>query len=377
MKVEIKEVLTAREYLSFVKFAEELYKNEPNWVCPLRSDELSVLRRDKNPSYEYCLAKLFLAYCDGKVVGRVAAIVNHKSNAVWNEKRLRFGWFDFIDDYSVSEALIAKVEEWAYELGMEKVSGPQGFNDMDKQGLLVEGFEKRATANTLHNFAYYLEHLERLGYCKEVDWIQRVLTVPELMPEKIAQFSEIVKERYGLRILEKVSKKELYRYAVELFETYNKAFSSLYCFSPLSVKEYKLLVKQFVPVLNQDMVVILLDKNNQLAAFAITMPSIAVALQKAKGRLFPFGFIHLKKALANYEEMEMNLIGALPEYRNKGVNAIIFHQLNIQYVKYGVKKLVSYPMLENNESVQRIFDYYPMAPYMRRRCLVKHINKSN
>ncbi len=377
MKIEIKEVLSAREYLSFVKFAEELYKDEPNWVCPLRFDELNILKKDKNPSYDYCDARLYLAYLKGKVVGRVAAIINHKANLIWNEKRMRFGWFDFIDDFSVSEALIAKVEEWAVRSGMEKVSGPQGFNDMDKQGLLVEGFEKRATANTIYNFPYYEAHLQRLGYAKEVDWVQRVLTVPETKPEKIAEYSQIVKNRYGLRVLERVTRKDLYKYAMELFETYNRAFASLYCFSPLTQKEYKLIVKQFIPVINQDFVVILLDKKDRLAAFAITMPSIAEALQKAKGTLLPFGFIHLKRALSKYSEMEMNLIGALPEYHNKGINAIIFHQLNIQYLKYGVKKLVSYPMLENNESVQRLFDYYPMAPYMRRRCLVKKIGKGN
>jgi len=371
--VTIKEVLSAKEHLSFVKFPESLYKNEPNWVCPLRFDELKILKRELNPSYEYCDARLFMAFKAGKVVGRVAAIVNHKSNQGWGEKRLRFGWIDFIDDYAVSEALIGKVEEIAVELGMEIVSGPQGFNDLDKQGMLVEGFEKPSTALTIYNFPYYVTHLERLGYTKEVDWSQRTLIVPDTIPEKLSSFSEIVKQRYGVRVLEKVSTRKLKQYGKALFEAYNKSYLPLYCFAPVTDNEVKGVLKQFIPLVDQKFMAIVLDKDDNVVAFAVTTPTLSQALNKAKGRLFPLGALYLKQALMKYDLLDMYLIGVVPEYQNKGLNAVIFHHLHQNYIKYGVKRVITYPQLESNTAVIRLFDYYPMEPYMVRRCYSKRI----
>lgn len=377
MNVEIKEVLTPGEYLSFVKFAEQLYKDEPNWVCPLRFDELNILKKEKNPSYEYCDARLFIAFKEGKPAGRVAAIINHKSNSIWGEKRMRFGWFDFIDDYTVSEALINRVEEWAHEMGMDKISGPQGFNDLDKQGLLVEGFENMATVTTLYNYAYYEAHYTRLGLEKEVDWTQRVMDNPDSVPEKLSAFSDIIMERYNLRLLPKVSKKELYRYGRALFDSYNRSFVPLFCFSPITEKEREGVLKQFIPMVRQELLALVLDKDDNIAAFAITVPSIAKALNRAKGKLLPFGLFHITRALKRFDTIEMYMIGVAPEYQKKGLNAIIFNRLNTQFLKYGVRRVITNPQLESNTAVTRLFDYYPMAPYMRRRCLVKKIGKGN
>ncbi len=374
--VKIREVLSKNEYFSFIKFPENLYKNEPNWVCPLRNDEYNILKKELNPSYEYCDARLYMAYKNDIIVGRVAVIVNHKSNKAWNEKRLRFGWIDFIDDDTVSKALIDKVEEIAKEFGMDIISGPQGFNDMDKQGLLIEGFENQSTALTIYNFSYYAEHLEKLGYSKEVDWSQRTIGVPDTIPEKLIAFSTIVKERYGVRLLEKVSARELKKYGRALFEAYNRSYLPLYCFAPVTDKEIEGVLKQFIPLVNQKFLAVVLDKNDKVVAFAVTIPSISNALNKAKGKLFPFGIFHLQKALKKYDLLDMYLIGVVPEYQNKGINAVIFHHLHQNFIKYGVKRVIAYPQLENNSAVIKLFDYYPMQPYMVRRSYSKKLSST-
>ncbi len=372
--VTIKEVLSAKEHLCFVKFPEKLYRDEPNWVCPVRWDELKILKREKNPSYEYCDSRLFLAYKGEEIVGRVAAIVNHKSNAAWKEKRMRFGWIDFIDDADVSRALIDKVEQWAAELSLEIVSGPQGFNDLDKQGMLIEGFENLSTSQTIYNFPYYVTHLEKLGYSKEVDWSQRTLSIPDEIPEKLAAFSQVVKERYGVRVLEKVSSRKLRHYGRELFKAYNRSYLPLYCFNTVTDREISGVLKQFIPMVDQKFLSIVLDREDKVIAFAVTIPSISEALNKAKGRLLPMGLIHIKRALMRYELLDMYIIGVVPEYQNKGLNAVIFHHLHQNFIKYGVKKVIAYPQLESNTAVIRLFDYYPMEPYMVRRCVCKRLS---
>ncbi|MDP3436891.1 MAG: N-acetyltransferase [Bacteroidales bacterium] len=371
--VTIKEVLTAKEHLSFVQFPEKLYRDEPNWVCPIRWDELNILKKDRNASYEYCDSKLFLAFKGEEIVGRVAAIVNHKSNSAWGEKRMRFGWIDFIDDADVSGALMAKVEEWAAELSFEIVSGPQGFNDLDKQGMLVEGFENLSTSQTIYNFPYYVTHLESLGYSKEVDWSQRTLNIPDKVPEKLAAFSQIVKDRYGVKILGKVSSRKLRHYGRELFKAYNRSYTPLYCFNTVTEREIEGVLKQFIPMVDQKFLSIVLDKEDRVVAFAVTIPTISKALNKAKGRLLPMGIIHIKRALMKYELLDMYIIGVVPEYQNKGLNAVIFHHLHQNFIKYGVKKVIAYPQLESNTAVIRLFDYYPMEPYMVRRCVCKKL----
>lgn len=316
---------------------------------------------------------IFLQKKDGEIVGRVAAIINHNANRDWGENRMRFGWLDFIDDNDVSIALMGKVEELAKEMGFTDVNGPFGFTDLDREGLLVDGFDVMGSFTTLYNFPYYGEHLEALGYEKEADWHQKIFDVPKEVPVKLKQFAKIIKEKYKVRIIEKASKKELRHYAYGLFETLNKSFVPLYGFTPLSEKQMKLYVDQFLPLINIDLICLIVNEENKVVAFAVTMPSLSIAMRRAKGKLFPFGFIHILKALKNYETIDMLMIGIQPEYQNKGLNALIFEHLNSNYIKIGAKKVITNPQLEDNIAVMKLFEYYESTPLKSRRCYKKSI----
>ncbi len=371
MSITIKEVSSPRELKVFITFPEKLYKNCNNWVNSLRIDEYNTLSKRKNPAFKFCEAWYFLAYKDKKVAGRVAAIINHNANRDWNQKHMRFGWLDFIDDINVSKVLMDKVESLAKEKGMEAVSGPFGFTDMDKEGMLTEGFENMGAMTTLYNYAYYPRHVEMLGYIKDADWFQREFDVPAQVPDKLRQYAEIVTRRYGVKVLRPKNRRSLRKYGVGLFEALNRAFVPLYGFTPLSKDQIDQYVKQYLPVVNFDMMCIVLDKEDKVVAFAITMPNLSWSLKKSGGKLFPFGFIFFLKALKRFELVDMNIIGIVPEYQNKGLNAVIFNHLHTNYLKLGVKKVIANPQLENNVAVQNIFDYYPGKPYMTRRCYIK------
>lgn len=371
MTLTIREVKTKRELKAFIAFPEKLYKNNPNWVHALWMDEYDTLLKDKNPAFEYCDAWYFVAERDGKVVGRVAAIINHNANRDWNERNMRFGWLDFIDDFEVSSALMGKVEELASEKGLTAIHGPFGFTDMDREGMLVEGFEHMGSFTTLYNFPYYMEHLERLGYVKDADWHQRIFDVPESVPEKLKQYSRIIRQKYGVHVLIPESRKQLKGYAVGLFQALNKAFVPLYGFTPISDKQVNSYINQFISMINFDLVCLVLNEEDKVVAFAVTMPSLSVAMRKANGRLFPFGIFHILKALKNFETVDMLMIGIVPEYQNKGLNAVIFDHINSNFIKLGVKRVIANPQLETNKAVQSIFDYYEGKPYKTRRCYIK------
>lgn len=373
MDLIVKEVLTLKDLKTFIKFPEKLYKDSKTWVPALVADELVTLQKHLNPAFRHSEAAYFLVYKNNEVAGRVAAIINHNANSDWNEKIVRFGWIDFIDDYEVSALLLDTVAEWGKKRGMCKLKGPLGFSDMDKEGLLVEGFENEPSITTIWNFPYYANHLERYGLVKDVDWIQKYFYLPEQVPEKLNKFCEIVKERYGLTVFNPKSKKELRKRAHELFYVLNDAFVPLYEFTRLSEEQIKLYVNQYIPFVNKDLVCAIIDRNDRIVAFAITMPSLSKAMRKARGRLFPFGFIHLLRALKKMEYMEMYLIGVVPEYQNKGLNALIFDYLHTNALKHGIKKVVSNPQLEKNFAVQALFSYYPTQPYQRRRCYIKEL----
>lgn len=371
MEIKIKEVSTNQELKAFIVFPEKLYKNCENWVNSLRFDEFNTLHRDKNPAFKFCEAWYFLALSDNKIVGRVAAIINHNANRDWSQKYMRFGWLDFIDDYEVSKALMEKVESLAREKGMEAVNGPFGFTDMDKEGMLIEGFENMGSMTTLYNYPYYPEHLEKLGYIKDADWYQREFDVPVEVPPKLKQFADIVIRRSGVRVLHPKNRRSLRKYGVQLFEALNRAFVPLYGFTPLSQEQIDVYVKQYLPMVNFDMICLVLDKDDKVVAFAITMPNLSWSLKKSGGKLFPFGFIFFLKALKRFDLVDMNIIGIVPEYQNKGINAVIFSHLHTNYIKLGVKKVIANPQLENNSAVINIFDYYPGKPYMTRRCYIR------
>ena len=374
MTVIIKEVSSKRELKDFIAFPEKLYKNCPNWVNALWMDEYQTLLKDKNPAFEFCDAWYFVALKGNQIVGRVAAIINHNANKDWNEKHMRFGWLDFIDDMEVSTALMGKVESLAREKGMTSVNGPFGFSDMDREGLLVSGFENLGSLTTLYNYPYYQEHLEKLNYIKDADWSQREFEVLENVPEKLRLYSDIVQRRYGVRILHPKSRGELKKYGMGIFEALNKSFVPLYGFTPLNAGQMKSYVNQYLPMIHPKMICIILDKADTVVAFAITMPNLSRALQKSKGKLFPFGFIHLLKALGKFELVDLLMIGIVPEYQNKGLNAIIFDHLNTNLVKLGTKRVIANPQLENNTAVKILFDYYPSRDYMLRRCFIKELD---
>lgn len=373
MSVTIREVKNRSELKKFISFPERLYKNSPNWVNALWSDEYKTLLRAKNPAYEYCEATLFLAEKGGRIVGRVAAIINYNANRDWNVKYMRFGWFDFIDDLEVSGALLTKVEELALERGMEAVNGPFGFTDMDREGMLTEGFENMGAFTTLYNFPYYPEHMEKLGYTKDAEWIQREFDVPDSVPDKLKQYSRIIQKKFKVSVLRTKSKRELRSYAIDLFNALNKAFVPLYGFTPLSQKQIEWYVDQFLPLINMDLVCLVVNEEDRVVAFAVTMPSLSKAMRESRGRLFPFGFLKLLKALRSFELVDLYMIGIIPEYQNKGLNAVIFDHLNSNLIRLGVKRVIANPQLETNKAVQSIFDYYPGRLYSKRRCYIKNL----
>lgn len=374
MTIIIKEVSNRKDLKRFVTFPRKLYKNDPLYVPPLDADETNSLKKS-NPAFAHCESRYFLAYKDGHVAGRIAGIINHNANSDWNEKNIRFGWLDMIDDINVTEALINTVAEWGRERGMETMNGPWGFSDMDKEGLLVEGFDKEPSITTLYNFPYYGVHLERLGFRKEVDWIQRKIDVPERVPEKLAAYDSIIREKYGVSVIVPRKPKDIKRRAEEIFRVLNESYAVLHEFTRLTDKQVKMYIAQYMPFINKDMICVVVDKNDRVVGFAITMPSLSKGFRKANGKLFPFGFFHILKSLKTYDTVECYLIGVIPEYRHKGINALIFNYLQNNYIKMGFKTVISNPQLESNLAVQRLFDYYDSELYMRRRCYILNLKE--
>lgn len=366
--VSISRVKTKRDLNSFIKFPEQLYANHPLWVPPLRMDEKNTLKRSA-PAFKHCEAEYFLAYKEGKVAGRVAAIINHLANKDWNDTVVRFGWIDFIDDYEVSSALIKAVLEWGKSKGMTKIKGPLGFSDMDKEGLLVEGYENLPSITCIYNYPYYVTHLEKMGFVKDADWIQDIIDVPEQLPEKLARFEDVIKERYGYKVMYPKRNSEYRKRGLEIFDVMNSSFTNLYEYSRLNDEQIKDYVNQYLPFVDRDLICILLDEKDEIIGFAVTIPSLSQAFRKAKGKLFPFGFIHILKALKGDDGLlEALMIGIKPEHQGKGLNAVIFSHVFRGAKKYGMKKMVTNPRLETNSRAFRIFDYFNPQLYMRRRC---------
>lgn len=374
MNVEIKKVEKNSELRKFITFPEKLYKNHPLWVPALLSDELNTLKKTKNPAFEFCEADYFLAYRGKEIVGRVAVIINHKANKDWNEVTVRFGWIDFIDDYEVSEALIDTVAKWGKAKGATRIKGPLGFSDMDKEGLMVDGFDKIQSITCIYNYPYYVVHLERLGFVKDIDWTQQILGVPELSPDTL-RYAELIEKRYGFHIFKAKNNKELEAKGEEIFNVLNDAWkgSSLYEFTRLSEAQIKAYVKQYLPMVNKDFICLVMNKEEKVVGFSICVPSLSYAMRKAKGRLFPFGFIHLLKALRKNDLLEAYMIGTLPEYQGKGVAILIFKHIHENAIKYGMKKMITNPQMETNRKVQSLWDSYEHEHYVRRRSYTKGI----
>jgi len=373
MEVQIKEITTLKGLKTFINFPFSLYRNNPYWVPNLISDDLNTLRRDKNPAFETCQARYWLAYQNGGVVGRVAAILNPPHFEKWGQHYMRFGWLDFIDDLQVSAALLQAVEAWAKEAGMTAVHGPLGFTDMDREGMLVEGFTELATMATYYNHPYYPAHVEKLGYTKDTDWVEYEISMPVEPDKKIARMAEIVAKRNKFHLLEIHKKKDILKYANELFGLIQSEYKELYGFVPLTPKQVEGYIAQYFSFVTPDFVPMVFNEKNEMIAFGVAMPSLSRALQKSHGRLFPFGFIYLLRALKKNDRADLYLVAVKSEYRGSGANAILMNQLYEVFRKLGIKKIETNPELENNRLVQGQWKYFETRQHKRRRVFIKPI----
>ena len=372
-RVIIKEVYGNRGLRAFINFPFSLYKNEPNWVPALRSDDLNTFRSDRNPAYAFSKAHFWMAYQNRKAVGRVAGIVNQRHIEKWGQPYARFGWLDFIDDRDVSSALLATVENWAKSQGLSAVHGPLGFTDLDREGMLVEGFEELGTLATHYNYPYYLPHLTAAGYTKDTDWVEYEIKIPEQIPEKIANLSEALKRRYNLHLVQFTRKKDLLKYADAVFALLDDAYSHLYGTTPLSREQVDAYIKQYFGFISPDFVPVVVDENDDLVAFGITLPSLSKALRRSNGRIFPFGFIPLLRALQKNERGDLYLVAIKHAYQGRGINAILIARMIEVFNTYGIKVVESNPELEDNLNVRTQWKYFDHRQHKRRRVFIKHL----
>lgn len=359
----------------FTKFQIDLYDGNPYYVPPLISDDVATLDPATNPAFDFCESVYFMAYRDGKPVGRVAGMINRQVNENHNEKNARFGFIDFIDDHDVSAALMQAVEDWARSKGMKKIIGPLGFTDLDHEGMLVEGYEELSTMATIYNYPYYAEHLERLGYKKESDWVEFLMTVPDKIPDKYNRIAEIVKKKYGLRVLKYKSRSRIKKeYGRALFHLINEAYDGLYQYSHLTERQIDYYINIYLGLLNLDLVTLIVDKDNKLVGVGISMPSMSRALQKSRGRMFPIGWWHLLKGLKGANDrVDLLLVAVHPHYQNKGVNALLFQDLIPYYQAKGYKYAESNPEMETNSKVQSQWEYFEYRQHRRRRSFAKKL----
>ncbi len=374
MSIVVHEVKNRNELKKFILFPFSLYRNNRFWVPPLIFDELKTLRKDKNPAFEFCKAKYWLAYKDGKIAGRIAGIINNRYIENWGNKFARFGWLDFIDDEEVSRSLINAAEEWAKENGMTAVHGPLGFTDFDAEGLLIEGFEELSTFGAIYNYPYYADHIEKCGYKKDTDWIEFQIQPPAELPDRVKRISEIVLKKYNLKILKAKKAKELLPYGRDLFHIINDTYKNLYGFVQLSEKQIDLYIKQYFGFIRAEYVPVILDSDGKVAAFGITMPSLSKALQKANGRLFPFGFIHILKAMKNNAYVDLYLTGVRPDLQDKGINAILISEMQKAYAKNKIIFAETNRELETNYKVHGQWKDMNGRQHKRRRCYIKYLS---
>ena len=373
--IEIREVKTRQELRKFVQFYYDLYRGNKYAVPYLFSEEMSALQQDKNPSFECCEAAYFLAYKDGRIVGRVAAIINHRANERWNTHQVRFGWFDFIDDEAVSTALLQAVEDWGRQRGMQEIAGPLGFIDTDREGMLVDGFDQLSTMYINYNYPYYPQHMEHMGgFTKDNDYVECKIKIPEVVPAKFAKVTEMVSNRYHLRV-HKFTRRELVDegYGRQVFELLNATYKDLYGFSQLSDAQIDKLVNDYIKIADLNLVTAVMD-GDRMVGFGVTFPSFSRALQKTRdGRFLPFGWWQLLKILKWHKTnvVDLLLIGVLPEYRSKGANALIFDDLIRQFRRYGFEWAETGPQMETNEGVLSQWQYLESTQHRRHRCYRK------
>jgi ribosomal protein S18 acetylase RimI-like enzyme len=339
-------------------------------------DEKRTLRSDKNPAFADCKARYWLAYRNGKIVGRIAGIINQKYIEKWGNRYARFGWVDFIDDSGVSRALFGAIESWAISNGMNGVHGPLGFTDLDKEGLLIEGFEEPGTMLMLYNYAYYKRHIEDLGYKKDAGWVEYHIRTPDEIPEKITRVGNLALKRGGFRLVPAKKPKDLKMYAGEIFEILNTEYADLYGTVPLSSKQIDAYIKQYFSFIDPRFNKVILDKAERVAAFGIALPSLSHALQKSKGRLFPFGFIYFLNAMKNPSTLDLGLVAVRNEYRKLGLPAILMTEITKSAIDAGITSAESSGELEDNDQVQAFWRHYNARIHKRRRAYFKALPTS-
>lgn len=377
--IQVVEVTTSKQRKAFVDFFYDLYRDSPYAVPYLYLAEKLTLKPGSNPAFEFCEAQCFLAYNDGKVVGRVAAIINHRANDYWKREMARFGWFDFVDDPKVSEALLLAVEKWGKGKGMTEIAGPFGFEDMDREGMLVDGFDELSSMYVNYNYPYYPKHMDRLGYRKDNDYVEYRIKVPEVTPEKFARTAKLIKTRYHLEE-RKFSHREMTKggKARELFNILNITYGNLYGYSQLSTEQIDTITNNYIKLADLNLVTCVVDteKDDKMVGFGVSFPSFSEALRHTRnGHLLPFGWWHLLKVMKWHKTptVDLLLIGVLPEYRVKGANAIIFNDLISWYRRYGFKYAVTGPQMETNKGVLSQWQYLESEEIRRHRIYVKDI----
>lgn len=374
--VTIKRVTSKNELRKFVSYPNKLYKDVSQFVPAFYGDDMADWDKKKNPAFEYCEAECFLAYRDGEIVGRIGAILSHKANATWNTNYMRFSQVDFIDDDEVSSALFNAVEEYAREKGCDKIQGPLGFCDMDREGMLIEGYDNISLSITYYNHPYYNTHLEKLGYKKDTDWIEYKIPVPkrdDKTVRRLKRIAEYVMKKQNLRIAPLKSRAEYKPYIKKLFELYNETYAPLYGAVKLTDAQVKKYTDKFVPLINPDYACFVMDENDNMVALGVAAPSMSYALKKCNGKLFPIGWMHVLSALKKSKFIEMYLIGVLPELQGSGINAIVLNHFIESCLKNGIEYAETGPMLETNAKILSQWKDFEKDQHKRRRCYVKDI----
>ena len=374
MNTIIKEVVTKKDLKKWIEFPNKLYRDIEYYVPFLASDEEETFSIDKNPAYAFCETKLYLAYQGSEIVGRIAGLINYAYNQKWNKNAIRFTRFDFIDDFEVSQMLFDKVVCWGKENGLTEIMGPIGFTDMDHEGMLVEGFEEMNLSITFYNYPYYIKHMERLGMQKDIDWIEYRINVPETLDPRFEKISKHLIAKNGYEVVTYNSRKALYKDAFEAFKIIDIAFSKLYGTVPLTPEVIKHAIDKYIPVVNLDYICSIKDKDGKIIGFGVLVPSIAKALKKSNGKLFPLGIFRMLRALnGKNDTLEMFFVAVHPDFQSLGLPAILIHELAKKIIGNGVKYCETGPMLETNTAVHSMWRHFEKRQHRRRRCYIKNI----
>ena len=374
MAIEIRKITTKRDLLRFIKFGNEFYKDCENFCPALILDELDTFNPKKNPAFDVCEHILYMAYQENKPVGRIAGIINHEANRKWGVKHVRFGWIDFIDDLEVSQSLLDAVAEWGKSKGMDKLNGPVGFTDFDHQGLLIEGYDHLAPMASLYNYPYYVRHMEAYGLTKDNDWIEMQIFPPKDLPERFGRMAKIVQERSRVRVDKVKNCKELTeKYGLSYMDVIDIAYQKLYNFQPLTDRQKQHYCELYFPLLNFDFVTVVVNEKDEVVGVGVGMPDISKALRKCNGKLFPFGWYHILKALKakSYETFDFLLIAVRPDYQDRGLNAVIIADQHPYFVKYGIQHIETTAIMESNFKNLNHWEVFPLQYHKRHRAYIK------